>query len=125
MRVDRIETLLFALLATVVALMIMIAFVSVAAAVTLCNERPKPGTGSHWFWREIDGKPCWFQSPGLRRGQDMPKSELRWRVEPPPPQIKSEVEIEEPPPKQPSYFDDAFEAVEEERLRYMFLVFGR
>lgn len=40
-----------------------------------CMSAPgEPKVGARYFWREIDGRKCWF----LRTGEIPPKSQLRW-----------------------------------------------
>jgi hypothetical protein len=46
-----------------------------AWAVIDCMSAPgEPKAGARYFWREIDGRKCWF----LKTGDIPPKSQLRW-----------------------------------------------
>lgn len=46
-----------------------------ARAMIDCMSAPgEPKVGARYFWREIDGRKCWF----LRTGDIPPKSQLRW-----------------------------------------------
>jgi hypothetical protein len=48
---------------------------SPAWAMIDCMSAPgEPKVGARYFWREIDGRKCWF----LRTGEIPPKSQLRW-----------------------------------------------
>jgi hypothetical protein len=48
---------------------------SSAWAMIDCMSAPgEPKVGARYFWREIDGRKCWF----LRTGDIPPKSQLRW-----------------------------------------------
>ena len=50
--------------------------VAIAGEVTDCQtrvQREGPGDLTHWSWRTIDGKQCWY-----RGGRWKPKHELRW-----------------------------------------------
>lgn len=57
--------------------------------VTYCSDSPTQGRS---VYRIIDGYPCWFApEPGMRRGREKPKEELRWpSYAPPPPMDISE-----------------------------------
>jgi hypothetical protein len=57
-----------------------------AAALECHSSR---GGGSHWSWREVDGRRCWY--PGRAR---VPKAELRWRAE-----VTQAVPPPTPPPR--------------------------
>ncbi len=45
-----------------------------ADAAIRCAGAPNTST-SHWMWREIDGRKCWYVGTTL-----MPKSRLRWSI---------------------------------------------
>ncbi len=45
-----------------------------ADATIPCAGAPDTSATSHWMWREIDGRKCWYVGTTL-----MPKSRLRWR----------------------------------------------
>jgi hypothetical protein len=48
---------------------------SSAWAMIDCMAAPgEPKVGARYFWREIDGRKCWF----LKNGDIPPKSQLRW-----------------------------------------------
>ena len=46
-----------------------------ADATILCAGAPDKGTTSHWMWRDIDGRQCWYVGSTL-----VPKSRLRWQI---------------------------------------------
>jgi len=48
-----------------------------ASAAILCQDAPGRGDGVHWWWRDIDGRRCWFK----REGAIPAKSEFRWDKE--------------------------------------------
>lgn len=82
------------LTAQVVLLALGFIFVFVlAAAATQCQDKPGSET-THWFYRLIDGKRCWFPANGLRRATDKPKNQLHWDALP---EKRTFVESEPPP----------------------------
>ncbi len=57
--------------ASIIATGVVVAFVISAHAIEC--QLSKGTHGNHWAWREIDGRPCWYEGqPG------MAKSELHW-----------------------------------------------
>ena len=63
---------------TRIAIAILLLSTTAAPAAILCQGaagRDEPGV--HWWWRDIDGKRCWFK----REGTIPAKSELRWERE--------------------------------------------
>jgi hypothetical protein len=71
---------------------------SPAWAMIDCMSAPgEPKVGARYFWREIDGRKCWF----LRTGDIPPKSQLRWpkkaeKVEPEEVEPEKDARPEEP-----------------------------
>jgi hypothetical protein len=54
----------------------LVVAVAIAGEMTDCQtrvQREGPGDLTHWSWRTIDGKQCWY-----RGGNWKPKHELRW-----------------------------------------------
>lgn len=49
----------------------------------LIDCRPVPpsedGTEGRWIYRFVEGRTCWFEANGLRRGREKPLEELRWK----------------------------------------------
>jgi hypothetical protein len=48
-----------------------------APAAILCQDAPGHEPAVHWWWRDIDGRHCWFK----RDGPIPPKAEFRWEKE--------------------------------------------
>jgi hypothetical protein len=63
---------------TRIAAAILLLSTTAAPAAILCKGAPGREPGVHWWWRDIDGRRCWFKHEGLIP----PKSELRWAAEP-------------------------------------------
>jgi hypothetical protein len=62
---------------TRIAAAIFLLSTTAAPATILCKDAPGREPGVHWWWRDIDGRRCWFKREGLIP----PKSELRWEGE--------------------------------------------
>lgn len=63
---------------TRIAIAILLLSTTAAPAAILCHGAPgREAVGVHWWWRDIDGKRCWFK----RDGPIPPKSEFRWERE--------------------------------------------
>jgi hypothetical protein len=60
-----------------IAAAILLLSTTAAPAAILCQEAPGRDSGVHWWWRDIDGRRCWFK----REGPIPPKSELNWEKE--------------------------------------------
>jgi hypothetical protein len=65
-----------------------------------CSVSPDISNGKRWLWRDVDSRKCWFiAQPGQRRGQDQPREELRWPMQP--------VASPPPPPPEPDVTERA------------------
>jgi hypothetical protein len=57
-----------------IAIAILLLSTTAAPAAILCQDAAGREPGVHWWWRDIDGRRCWFK----REGPIAPKSEFRW-----------------------------------------------
>ena len=65
------------LMKTVAAAVLLLSTASAPAAIP-CQDAPgREQPGVHWWWRDIDGKRCWFK----REGSVPPKSAFTWEKE--------------------------------------------
>src|SRR6266849_2822048 len=60
-----------------IAIAILLLSTAAAPAAILCQDAAGREPGVHWWWRDIDGRRCWFK----REGPIPPKSEFRWERE--------------------------------------------
>jgi hypothetical protein len=60
-----------------IAIAILLLSTTAASATIRCQDAAGREAGVHWWWRDIDGRRCWFK----REGPIPPKSELRWEKE--------------------------------------------
>jgi hypothetical protein len=60
-----------------IAVAILLLSTTAAPAAILCQETAGREPGVHWWWRDIDGRRCWFK----REGPIPPKSEFGWEKE--------------------------------------------
>ena len=60
----------------IAAVIFLLSTTAVPAAI-LCQDAPGRGQGVHWWWRDIDGRHCWFK----RDGPIPPKTEFKWEKE--------------------------------------------
>ena len=72
---------------TVVATCLLLAISAIIFAVFVqagqlmdCKAVPpnEDGTDGRWIYRFVEGRTCWFEANGLRRGREKPLEELRW-----------------------------------------------
>src|SRR5436190_17345077 len=62
---------------TRIAAAILLLSTTAAPAAIVCKGAPGREPGVHWWWRDIDGRRCWFKRESLIP----PKSELTWEKE--------------------------------------------
>jgi hypothetical protein len=72
-----------------IAAAILLLWTTAAPAAIPCQDAPGSESGIHWWWRDIDGRRCWFK----REGPIPPKSEFRWEKE------EARQEIKDEPPQ--------------------------
>jgi hypothetical protein len=77
---------------------ILLLWTTAAPAAIPCQDAPGSESGVHWWWRDIDGRRCWFK----REGPIPPKSEFRWEKEEARQEIKDEARQAPLPQRPPS-----------------------